>query len=323
MRDFLLDILLCPFCKGGLRVTEAKHLDGDIDSGRLVCSCGKRYAIRNGIPRFVDSDEYVSSFSFQWNRFALTQLDSFNKTKISANRFKQVTGLEPKQLAGRRVLEIGCGMGRFLEVVAEAGVEVVGIDLSFSVDVAKSNLKAYSFVHLIQADIFNLPLRPNKFDLVYSIGVLQSTPKPKEAFLRIAPLLDENGTIAIWTPPKARLSCLPRASRFARFFTHRMNPRLLLNLIQGLTPLILPLVRLPFIGRLLKEIIPICDYKGQLPLNREHLLQWSILDTFDLLSARYLYPSTTREVEKWCITAGLSNIVTTSPPVIVRAKRTK
>ncbi|MBM3252433.1 MAG: class I SAM-dependent methyltransferase, partial [Candidatus Omnitrophica bacterium] len=284
--------------------------------------CGKEYAIRNGIPRFVNSDDYVSNFSLEWNRFAKTQLDSLNKTKISADRFKEVSGLDPEWLKGKTVLEAGCGMGRFLEVVAETGSQVVGIDLSFSVDAARNNLKRFANIHLIQADLFNPPLLKKRFDLIYSIGVLHHTPNPKEAFLRISHLLRKNGEIAIWISPKSRFPFFPKATNLARIFTPKMKPQVLLNLVEKFVPLVLPLIRIPFIGQYLKGwVIPLCDYEGQLPLSKEELVEWSILDTFDLLSPKYLYPYSEEEIRQWCLEAGLSDIYTLSPPVILRAKR--
>lgn len=322
MKDFLLDILVCPFCKDRLSVSKTKCISGDIETGELICSCGKKYPIINGIPRFTNSDGYVSNFSFEWNRFCRTQLDSFNHTSISANRFKQVVGLDFEQLKGKRILEIGCGMGRFLEIAARANAEVVGIDLSFSVDAARSNLKHLPNVHLIQADIFNLPLTQNKFDLIYSIGVIHHTPNPKEAFLRIASLLCKNGSIMIWVSPKSKLPFLPRATNIIRLFTSRMQPLTLLNLIQKFIPFALVFIRTPFIGRFLKGwIIPVCDYKGELPLNKKQLLEWSILDTLDLLSPKYLYPCSAVEVKNWFIKAALGNIIITSPAIIARGRR--
>jgi len=324
MREVLLELLVCPFCKGRLKIIESEHSETEIESGMLSCFCGKQYPIRNGIPRFVTSDDYVSNFSFEWNCFAKTQLDSFNETEISKNRFKEVTGLSPEQLNGMTVLEVGCGMGRFLEIAAKADTEVVGVDLSFSVDATRLHLKDFPNVHLIQADLFNIPLRQNRFDLIYSIGVLHHTPKPKEAFLGLIPLLRENGRVAIWVTPRSKFSFMPRATRIVRFFTPRMRPEFLLRLIQKFMPLVLPFVRIPFIGRFLKGwLIPICDYKNELPLNREQLLEWSILDTFDLLSPKYIYSYRTQEVKNWFIEAGLSDITTASPPIIARAKQLK
>lgn len=324
MRNFLLDILVCPSCKSRLELEGAVYSGGEIESGALICACNKSYPVRNGIPRFIDSDSYAGNFSFEWNYFAQTQLDSFNGTEISARRFKEITGFEPWQLKDKIILEAGCGMGRFLEVAAKYGREVIGVDLSFSIDAARRNLKNFSNVHLVQADIFNMPFKRHSFDLIYSIGVLHHTPEPRKAFLQFPCLLSEGGTISIWVTPKRRFSWFPRATQIVRLFTPRMDSYKLLRLIQKAAPFYLPLVRMPFIGNLLKGwVIPVCDYKGQLPLNDSQLLQWSILDTFDLLSPRYLYAYTLLEVKNWFTEQGFSDIVMTLPPVTVRARKTK
>ncbi|MFA4991906.1 MAG: methyltransferase domain-containing protein [Candidatus Omnitrophota bacterium] len=324
MKDFLLEVLVCPSCGGKLVVSDARREGSEIESGSLACACGRRYPVRNGIPRFVDKDGYVSNFSFEWGLFSKTQLDSFNGTRISEDRFREVVGSGADNLKGKVVLEAGCGMGRFLEVAARYGAEAIGVDLSFSVDSARENLKKYPNVNLVQADMFNMPFAEGRFDLVYSIGVIHHTPRPKEAFLRLVPLLSRNGAIAIWITPRPKLSYLPRATQIARFFTTRMDSNMLIRIIKKAVPLGLPLVRLPLAGGVLKGwVIPICDYKGRLPLSEERLLEWSILDTFDLLSPRYLYSYTVKDVSGWVKEAGLSDMDTSSPEIIFRARRTE
>jgi ubiquinone/menaquinone biosynthesis C-methylase UbiE/uncharacterized protein YbaR (Trm112 family) len=321
MKEFLFNILVCPSCNGKLKIENAEYSAGEIKSGVLFCACGRRYPIKNSIPRFVESDGYVNNFSFEWNRFNKTQLDSFNKTAISKDRFKDVTGYGPEDLKGKVVLEIGCGMGRFMEIAAKSAKEVVGIDLSFSVDAARDNLKHLPNTHVIQANVFNLPLAQNKFDLIYSIGVLHHTPDPKKAFLSLPGLLSKNGNIAIWYSPRSIFPLLPKATSIARIFTTRMRPECLFNFLNSFVPLVLPFVRLPFIGRFLKGwVFPICDYKNELPLNKEQLLEWSILDTFDLLSPKYLYPHSADEIKSWFKEAGFSNIVSLKPDVTVRSE---
>jgi SAM-dependent methyltransferase len=64
-----------------------------------------------------------------------------------------------EKLKDKLVLDAGCGVGRFMEVVEKWGGNVVGVDLSFSVDAAFKNLGLKENVHIIQADIFDLPFK--------------------------------------------------------------------------------------------------------------------------------------------------------------------
>ncbi len=50
----LLDIICCPVCKGDLKLTDEKELNGEIMSGVLVCEkCGNKYPIEEGIPNLL------------------------------------------------------------------------------------------------------------------------------------------------------------------------------------------------------------------------------------------------------------------------------
>src|SRR2546428_8652727 len=89
MRMKLLEMLACTKCFGGLScVAEETLAQGEVESGRLECGhCGTCYPIIAGVPRFVDHDNYASSFGYQWNRFKAEQIDSLNGIHLSAKRF--------------------------------------------------------------------------------------------------------------------------------------------------------------------------------------------------------------------------------------------
>jgi 2-polyprenyl-3-methyl-5-hydroxy-6-metoxy-1,4-benzoquinol methylase len=164
-------------------------LDGSplrLDSEALVSRAGRRYSIVRGVPRLVESEKYAKSFGYEWKRFSRTQLDSASGTTRSRDAFLEKTGLSLEQLQGKTVLDVGCGMGRFAEIVARAGARVVGIDLSSAVDAAAENLSSFENAAIVQADVFSLPFARESFDVIYSIGVLHHTPDTREAFLKLA-----------------------------------------------------------------------------------------------------------------------------------------
>ena len=112
-----------------------------IKDGKLISQdLKKEIKISNFIPRFVESQSYSESFGFEWNVFKKTQLDSYTKTNISKDRWESITQKKVESLKSKTVLDVGCGSGRFLEVLAPYCEDLVGIDMSNAVDVSRENL---------------------------------------------------------------------------------------------------------------------------------------------------------------------------------------
>jgi len=271
--------------------------------------CGAEYPVRTGIPRFVASEFYSESFGFQWNRFARTQLDSANGTTRSRDTFVQKTGWSPATLRGKRVLDAGCGMGRFAEVCADAGAEVYAVDLSVAVNAAYRNLGHRPNIHIYQADIMNLPFPERSFDFIYSIGVLHHTPNTRVAFLRLLPLLKPGGTIAIWVYGR-QLKWLI-GSEILRVVTPALPKAWLLYACRVSIPLY-RVHRIPVLGRITTVVLP-----TSMQPNAES--RW--LDTFDWYSPRYQWKHTYGEVEAWFEEAGLVEVERGAVPVAVRGMR--
>jgi uncharacterized protein len=57
MRRDLIDILVCPLCKGKLSLVVFKEQDGDIVEGRFDCeACNVAFPIEDGIPNMLPPD---------------------------------------------------------------------------------------------------------------------------------------------------------------------------------------------------------------------------------------------------------------------------
>lgn len=272
-------------------------------------ACQARFPLIDGVGRFVSSEHYTGSFGYQWNTFARAQLDSANGTTRSRDTFVEKTGLSLDGLRGARVLDAGCGMGRFAEVCIEAGADVHAIDLSTAVEAAARNLGHHPNVSFYQADIMNLPFVDGAFDVVYSLGVLHHTPDTKKAFLSLTRLVKPGGRIVIWVySSKLRLM-------FGGELLRMVTPHLPKSALLAASKVAIPLYhvhRLPGIGRLTTALLPTS-------LNPDP--EWRWLDTFDWYSPRYQWKHTYGEVEGWFREAGLVGIAREPFPVSVRGTR--
>ena len=267
------------------------------------------YTWPDGIVRAVEDEGYVASFGREWTWFDRTQLDRPAGGGESERAFFAKTGIPPEDLAGARVLDAGCGMGRFADVAHRAGAEVVAVDLSEAVRSARRNLAPE--VAVLQADLRALPLRRRSFDVVYSLGVLHHTPDAREAFEAIAELVRPGGTLAVWVyssePPTGRAH---RVSDALRHLTSRLPHRLLLRLCRIAVPLG-RLYRRPR-GARLYPLLPVSVHPDP---------EWRVLDTFDWYSPRYQSKHRWAEVERWFAAIGFIDVRRQAAEVAVSGRR--
>lgn len=244
MRHRVLDLIVCPKCRGDFgvqvfreeRVADAAGGGATPDSaveiveGGLRChGCGARYPVINGIPRLLDEPllramrprypaffnehpEFTPRATDDRNVIADT-LESFTRQRLDlqppgpefaaqwrshlARNLGRDLGVDA--LRGKLILDVGCGFGRHLYVASEAGAEVLGIDLSGGVDVARNNNRRHPRCHLVQANIYDRPVREERFDVAWSFGVLHHLPDPRRGFeAMVSSVRPDGGIVAIW-----------------------------------------------------------------------------------------------------------------------------
>jgi 2-polyprenyl-3-methyl-5-hydroxy-6-metoxy-1,4-benzoquinol methylase len=287
------------------------------DGGGYVCpACKRAYPKVNGIARFVDAQHYAASFGFQWHRYQKTQLDH-DEVRESEQNFRMKTALRPEELAGKLVLDVGCGMGRFAEVATRWGARVVGIDLSAAAEVAAKNLADRDFV-AFQADVFALPFAPESFDVIYSVGVLHHTPDCEAAVKALGKYLKPGGVLAVWL--YSGYNKWYRFSDFWRRYTHRMKPETLHSILKVAVPVFYNtqqvLKKVPVVGRpaagLLHHVFPVNRQKN--PENR-------MLDTFDWYSPKYQSKHTYEQVFRWYEAMGMDDMRIGEFAIAVRGRK--
>lgn len=320
MKPNFCSLLVSPVTRQALIIGNIdEEENGEIKTGELIATgTDERYTIRNFIPRFVGDDGYASSFGKQWNRYRKVQIDKYNGTSNSKDRFFAGTGWDPAELKGQRILEVGSGAGRFTQIMLDAGAEIYTCDFSSAVDANFANNGPHERLNIFQGDIFQLPLPYNYFDKVFCYGVLQHTPDPKKAFMSLVPFLRIGGKISVdvYKIPKKWPSRY--ASKYLwRPITKRIPHGLFFRIVEWYVPKWLPIDnyiqrKLPYrVSSLAQGLIP-CNNYTDAAWTRDfapgQLEQWAVLDTFDALSPAYDFPQTEATVQSWFEAVQLSNI---------------
>ncbi len=200
MKETLLAYLACPDCSGEFGLDARKREGREIMTGELKCArCQARYPIQRGIPRFADltviaEDKQATAKNFgeQWLEF-----DAVNAHH--EQQFKDwIAPVTPEFVRGRTVIEGGCGKGRHTRAIAAWGArDIIGVDLSVAVEAAYQNTRDLENAHVIQADIYRLPLKP-VFDYGFSVGVLHHLPDPRAGFGSLVKSLKPGGAVSAW-----------------------------------------------------------------------------------------------------------------------------
>ena len=102
---------------------------------------------------------------------------------------------------GMRLLDVGCGGGRFALRLAERfpDVTVVGLDLSPE-QIARAKRRGEALrdrVSFVQGTALELPFDPGAFDLVYSVGSLKHWPSPERGLRECVRVLAPGGKLWI------------------------------------------------------------------------------------------------------------------------------
>ncbi|HEY3875576.1 MAG TPA: class I SAM-dependent methyltransferase [Candidatus Kapabacteria bacterium] len=104
-----------------------------------------------------------------------------------------------KQFRGKKLLEIGCGMGTDSLQFARNGAAVTGVDLTEEGPrLATERFRAEGLpCEFRTADAESLPFADNSFDVVYSFGVLHHTPNTQKAIDEVYRVLKPGGEAVI------------------------------------------------------------------------------------------------------------------------------
>lgn len=234
--------------------------------GELECTgCARTYPIIRGVPRILPSHlidpewhaRTIVRFGKEWQLFSEVELPFYEKQFLSF-----IHPVQPSFFEGKVVLDAGCGKGRHVRLAARWGARVVlGIDLSEAVEVSFAHTHHLPNVHIIQGDIFHLPLQPGKVDYAYSVGVIHHTPDPARAIQSIARILKKGGALSVWVYGRENNGwIIYLINPLRRFITSRLPSSVLMVISFILAIPLYLLSRTLYRGRLFKSILPYFDY---------------------------------------------------------------
>jgi uncharacterized protein YbaR (Trm112 family)/2-polyprenyl-3-methyl-5-hydroxy-6-metoxy-1,4-benzoquinol methylase len=199
MNQRLLDILCDPISKEHLALKhEVLDSAGAISEGVLESASGRRYPIRNGIPRFIPESTLArstDSFGREWNFFNFTDF----KVNWLSHTVRNTFG-SPDAFKGKFIVDAGGGSGAQTLWMLESGAQhVVMLDLSGSVDdVVQRNLGPSGFRNydVIQCSIDAPPLKNGCVGgIVYCHNVIQHTPSVETTAKALFALLTPGGEL--------------------------------------------------------------------------------------------------------------------------------
>jgi arsenite methyltransferase len=333
MRSSLLELLVDPIAKTPLRLGNGIRKDGDwIIEGTLLGANEREFAVRNGIPRFVLTEDAgqlqtEESFGFKWKQQATygspEMQNTLRKWLVDRYGFSTVADMRSYFASRRRILDAGCGSGWSASLWLDAdwrqkgSADWFGADISEAIDVAAQRLAPIPATNFLQADLQQLPFRPGTFDVIFSEGVLHHTPSTEQALKSIVPLLSADGEIMFYVYRK-KGPVREFTDDYIRSMIASMPPHEAWETLRPLTKL----------GQALADANVEIELADDIPLlgikagrhNVQRLIYWHFAKlfwnptmtfeenlhvNFDWYHPRYAHRQTEEQVRQWCADADL------------------
>jgi SAM-dependent methyltransferase len=194
-----LSVLRCPSCGGELAPAHAPGADGSIPDGALSCACGQSFSVSDGVPDLVlprgqaygeeNAETYDRDIAF------IAALLNEDEREVRSAAIDQLE-IGP----GSRVLEVACGPGPNLPLLAER-VGAAGVVAAF--DISPSMIRAAARrvhgstprVDLALANGVHLPFADGAFDAVLHVGTLNRFSDVRRALAEMARVVKVGGKV--------------------------------------------------------------------------------------------------------------------------------
>lgn len=258
------------------------------------------FDLEDNVYVYEKKDDYAENFGKQWKEYRDVQIDSINNNTISFDYLNELTFFDLKNFRDKSILEIGCGAGRFTEILVNKSKLCIAVDLSSAVyhNISKGNKNLF----IIKSDFLKL-IPKKKFDIIICRGVLQHTKNPEKSIIKLFDFVKKDGNVYFDIYKKPFLKLHPKYTFWRpilnNLYSYEKLEKFLIKRIKILIKVKYFLMKYIFFSKKISDIfIPIYYYKNELNLTDQELEKWAILDTLDGMYAKYDKPMYNKEVVK-------------------------
>jgi len=250
----------------------------------------------------------VESFGEEWSKF-----NYFDEKEIEniGNEYFDIVDFS-KYDEQSKVLDVGCGTGRWSIYLSSKFSNVYAMDPSKAIYAAANLTKDIPGIHLIKASAENIPFEDDTFDLVISLGVLHHIPDTQKALNTIVKKVNKGGQCLIYLyyaldNRSFFYKMIFYISSFFRFFISK-SPSFFKKIICDIIAIF---VYLPFIflSKLVKTILGE-KWGNKIPLSYYSNKSFNVIrnDSLDRFGTPLEQRFSKKQIEKMMQKAGLYDI---------------
>jgi SAM-dependent methyltransferase len=252
-------------------------------------------------------------FDLRWREFPRPQV-------TTRETWVRKAGMQPEALRGKSVLDAGCGCGRNMVMLQQAGVENVwGCDISPSgVTAARENTGRHDEVWRVDL-VGGRPMLEevpwgaySGFDFVFSHGVLHHTGDPRLAFHNVADCVKPGGRLSVWLYAQPAPTEIMPHVEFLHAITRNCPPEALLAACRAYALQCRDLNAVAGVWDALRNVLQVSQSEDD---------DECVSDTFDWHCPRYRSWHTAQEVLEWFNEEGFEADYIGEFPVSVRGMK--